>query len=146
MKGIVDKYELYDIHYTIKGAEWLQDKRQWRISICRGPTPGDGFLEALIEPIVAVHTNQIQRITENGFIAHDGTSHEVDVMIICATGFNTSWTPRFPVKAHGKNLQDIWKERGTISHLAVAVPEFPNLFSSARPVSRTILSLPRTMK
>ncbi len=40
---------------------------------CRRPTPGDGFLEALIEPNVTIHTNQMQRVTEKGFIAHDGT-------------------------------------------------------------------------
>lgn len=108
---------------------------------CRRPTPGDGFLEALIEPNVTVHTNQMQRITEKGFIAHDGTSHEVDV-IICATGFNTSWIPRFPVKAHGKNLQDIWKGGRALSYLAVAVPEFPNFFSFAGPVSRPIHASP----
>lgn len=101
---------------------------------CRRPTPGEGFLEALVEPNVTVWTSQMRRITEDGFIAHDGSHHQVDA-IICATGFDTSWIPRFPVRAHGHNLQDIWTKEGALSYLAVGVPEFPNFFWFAGPVS-----------
>ncbi|KAH8886537.1 FAD/NAD(P)-binding domain-containing protein [Thozetella sp. PMI_491] len=99
---------------------------------CRRPTPGEGFLEALVTPNTIVHTKQIQRVTETGFIAHDGTSHDVDA-IVCATGFDTSWIPRFPVKARGKNLQDVWQNQGAMAYLAVAVPEVPNYFMFAGP-------------
>ncbi|KAJ9157859.1 FAD/NAD-P-binding domain-containing protein [Pleurostoma richardsiae] len=99
---------------------------------CRRPTPGEGFLEALVAANVTVHTKQMQQITETGFIAHDGTTHDVDV-IICATGFDTSWVPRFPVKAHGKNLQDVWRGKTPLSYLAVGVPEMPNYFMFAGP-------------
>ncbi len=51
---------------------------------CRRPTPGKGYLEALIEPNVHVFTKMFQKITEKGFIDADGKEHEVDV-IICAT-------------------------------------------------------------
>ncbi|KAL1865924.1 hypothetical protein VTK73DRAFT_5008 [Phialemonium thermophilum] len=99
---------------------------------CRRPTPGEGFLESLIAPNVRVHTKQMQRITETGFVAHDMTVHDVDV-IICATGFDTSWVPRFPVVARGKNLQDVWRGKTPLSYLAVGVPEFPNYFTFAGP-------------
>jgi cation diffusion facilitator CzcD-associated flavoprotein CzcO len=64
---------------------------------------------------------EMQKITPKGFIAHDGTEHECDV-IICATGFDTTWVPRFPVVARGKNVQDMLA-KGPISYLAVAMPE-----------------------
>jgi len=37
-----------------------------------------------------VFTDPIGRITRDGFIDHEGKEHAVDV-IICATGFDTSW-------------------------------------------------------
>lgn len=107
---------------------------------CRRPTPGEGFLEALVAPNVTVHTQQMQRVVRHGFIANDGTKEEVDV-IICATGFDTSWVTRFPIKAHGKNLQDVWTQEGPLSYLAVGVPDVPNLFSFAGPVSLHSISL-----
>lgn len=36
--------------------------------------------------------------------------------------FDTSWVPRFPIVAHGKNVQDIQRER-PVSYLSMAVPE-----------------------
>jgi hypothetical protein len=77
----------------------------------------------------------MQRITP-GFIDHEGLEHKVDV-IICATGyvfipfqfnqtnifsFDTSWVPRFPIVANGKNVQDI-EARSPISYLSIGVPE-----------------------
>lgn len=50
----------------------------------RRPTPGNGYLEALLQPNVQVYTDMLQRITERGFIDADGVEHEVDVFI-CAT-------------------------------------------------------------
>lgn len=52
---------------------------------CRRPTPGNGFLEALTNAKTDVHFGEIEKITEDGFVSKDGTSHDVDT-IICATG------------------------------------------------------------
>ncbi|KAL6248698.1 hypothetical protein RBB50_004953 [Rhinocladiella similis] len=94
---------------------------------CRRPTPGNGFLEALALPHVTTFNKEMQRITAKGFIDQDGREHEVDV-IICATGFNTSWVPRFPIVARGKNVQDIQKEK-PISYLSIGIPEIPNYWT-----------------
>jgi cation diffusion facilitator CzcD-associated flavoprotein CzcO len=51
---------------------------------CRRATPGNGYLEALLEPNVQVYTEMFQRITEKGFIDAEGNEVEVDI-IICAT-------------------------------------------------------------
>ena len=50
----------------------------------RRPTPGNGYLEALLQPNVTVYTDMFQRVTEIGFIDAEGKEHEVDVFI-CAT-------------------------------------------------------------
>ncbi|KIW78333.1 hypothetical protein Z517_08168 [Fonsecaea pedrosoi CBS 271.37] len=94
---------------------------------CRRPTPGNGFLEALTLPHVTTFSKEMKRVTSKGFIDHDGQEHEVDV-IICATGFNTSWVPRFPIVARGKNVQDIQKEK-PISYLSIGIPEIPNYWT-----------------
>lgn len=51
---------------------------------CRRPTPGNGYLEALLEPNVRVFTRMFQKITPKGFIDDEGNEHEVDA-VICAT-------------------------------------------------------------
>lgn len=101
---------------------------------CRRPTPGKGFLEALVTPNTTVHTDQMQRITEDGVISHDGTLYELDA-IVCATGFDTSWIPQFPIKSRGKSLQHVWQEEGPMSYLGLGVPEFPNYYMFGGPVS-----------
>jgi hypothetical protein len=100
---------------------------------CRRPTPAPGYLEALIANNTTIFTDPIGSITTNGFIDHEGKSYEVDV-IICATGFDTSWLPRFPFIAHDTDLRDLWgPENGVTSYLSVGIPTFPNTFSFCGP-------------
>ena len=100
---------------------------------CRRPTPAPGYLEALVANNTAVFTDPIGSITETGFIDHEGNAHEVDV-IICATGFDTSWLPRFPFIANGIDLKDMWSpEKGVTSYLSIGIPTFPNHFSFCGP-------------
>ncbi|OAG37868.1 hypothetical protein AYO21_07974 [Fonsecaea monophora] len=98
---------------------------------CRRPTPGPGFLEALREPHVTVFVKSIGSITEKGFIDHEGVEHEVDV-IICATGFDTSFVPRFSVVANGVNIQDMWRKE-LLCYLSVAAPSIPNFWVAGGP-------------
>ncbi|CAH0020174.1 unnamed protein product [Clonostachys rhizophaga] len=98
---------------------------------CRRPTPGNGFLEALIRPNVTTFTQGIKKITSKGVMNEDGVEVEVDV-IICATGFDTSWVPRIPIIANGRNVQDIMRD-GPLSYLSVAVPEIPNYWMGVGP-------------
>lgn len=100
---------------------------------CRRPTPAPGYLEALVADNVTVFTKDMQKITEKGFVDHEGKEHEVDV-IICATGFNTSWLPRYPFSNGEKDLKELWNERdGVTSYLSVGIPTFPNHFSFCGP-------------
>ncbi|CAN9330291.1 unnamed protein product [Alternaria alternata] len=100
---------------------------------CRRPTPAPGYLEALVAPNATIFTDPIGSITANGFTDLEGTHHPVDV-IICATGFDTSWLPRFPFIANGHDLRDLWSpEKGVTSYLSVGIPTFPNTFSFCGP-------------
>lgn len=100
---------------------------------CRRPTPAPGYLESLTAPNTTVFTTDVQRITPTGFIDHTGTPHTIDVLI-CATGFDTTWLPRFPFIAHGHDLRTFWSgPNNVLSYLSVAIPTFPNHFSFCGP-------------
>ncbi len=63
-----------------------------------------------------------------GVVDNEGVLHAVDV-IVAATGYDTSFVPRFPILgAGGVNLQDKWRADGAAAYLSVAVPGFPNYF------------------
>ncbi|KAH8666993.1 putative MoxY [Xylariales sp. PMI_506] len=95
---------------------------------CRRPSPGNGYLEALKEPNVNVITRkEIARVEPRGLVLETGELVEVDV-IICATGFDLSYRPRFPiVGTNDKNLQDMWDGRPA-AYLSLAAADMPNYF------------------
>ncbi|BGP48199.1 hypothetical protein JCM10450v2_004071 [Rhodotorula kratochvilovae] len=98
---------------------------------CRRLTPGPGYLEALVEPNVDFIAQGIKRITETGIETVDGQHREYDT-IVCATGFDTSYTPRIPIIGrNGTNVQDLWGDKHPYpSHyLSMAIgPDHPNFF------------------
>lgn len=93
---------------------------------CRRISPGPGYLEALKEPNVEVSVGGVVEVTESGCVTKDGQHHELDVLI-CATGFDTTFRPRFPIIGpSGDNLQDKWAIEPQ-SYLGLAAAGFPNL-------------------
>lgn len=97
---------------------------QWSVG-CRRITPGVGYLEALRAEKVKVVYGNITHVTEKGCVCGDGKEYPVDVLI-CATGFDTSFKPRFPlIGPKGNNLQDDWRDEPQ-SYLGLAVAGFPN--------------------
>jgi cation diffusion facilitator CzcD-associated flavoprotein CzcO len=95
---------------------------------CRRPTPGNGYLEALMKPNVTVVTEEISEIVPTGIKLNSGKVVEVDVFI-CATGFDISFAPRFPlIGRNGTNLAEQWKTRPT-AYLSLAAENMPNYFS-----------------
>lgn len=75
---------------------------------------------------MTVETDAIQKATKSGLLMADGSLLEVDAMI-CATGFDTSFRPAFPVIAYGQDLRDTWKDEPT-SYLSIAAAGVPNYF------------------
>ena len=73
----------------------------------------------------------MKAFTESGCISEDGQSHEGDV-IVCASGFDMSFIPRYPIIFGGRNLQEEW--RTSISgYMGVGISECPNSFTLAGP-------------
>lgn len=99
---------------------------------CRRPTPGNGYLEALVSEKTTCFTESIHSITPDGFTDQQGNEYQVDV-IICATGFDTSHKPQFPVIGlNGLTLKERWAECPE-SYIGLAAPSMPNYFMFTGP-------------
>ena len=94
---------------------------------CRRITPGDGYLEALVQPNVTCVHDEIDRVVENGILDSTGKLHEVDI-IACATGFNLAFSPPFTLLGtNGVSMADEFQPEPQV-YLSVTVPKFPNYF------------------
>jgi len=115
LKRKVTKPELWDILIPTYGVG------------CRRPPSGVQYLERLSASNVEVVLGDIKDVTNTEVIDKRGTKYPLDVLI-CATGFDTSYKPRFPiVGANGTNLQDEWADHAR-AYMATAVAGFPNYF------------------
>jgi cation diffusion facilitator CzcD-associated flavoprotein CzcO len=103
---------------------------------CRRLTPGPGYMEALVKENVQLIQTPITRVTENSVVTEDGKIWEVDA-IACATGFDSSYMPRFPIIGrNGVSLSSTWNDHAS-AYLSHSVPGFPNYFMAGGPNSAT---------
>lgn len=94
---------------------------------CRRLSPGEGYIEAFTNPNAFLNFQPIERITEGGIRTADGKDHEFD-MIVCATGFDTTFVPSWNlVGRNGAKLDERWKTNPE-AFLAVQVDTMPNYF------------------
>jgi cation diffusion facilitator CzcD-associated flavoprotein CzcO len=68
----------------------------WAVG-CRRLTPGINYLESLGDSKVEIVYGEITEITPTGVICDDGKGEYPVEVLICATGFDTTFKPRFPV-------------------------------------------------
>ncbi len=118
----------------LKGSG-LEDKiiPKWDVG-CRRITPGVGYLEALVDPKTEVVTSGVKEITAKGCISDEGKEYTADV-IICATGFDTTFLPKFPIiGSNGQSIAEAWKEE-PMNYFGFAAAGFPNYFMFAGPNS-----------
>lgn len=100
---------------------------------CRRPTPADGFLAAIKQRNISVITAPATQMNSDGII-HQGEVKRYDA-IVCATGFDTSFVPQFPVLGrNGKNLQTEWQV-ALEGYMGLFVASFPNYFCYSGPIS-----------
>ncbi|KAL1866252.1 hypothetical protein Plec18167_009092, partial [Paecilomyces lecythidis] len=116
-----------DMRRRLKNDPYLCAKLipDWDVG-CRRLTPGDGYLEALLENNVEVEFSEIERITPKGIKTTSGEK-EFDI-IVCATGFDVSFRPRWEMIGKGGiSLGEQWK---TISegYMSICAPNMPNYF------------------
>lgn len=94
---------------------------------CRRPTPGTGYLEALCADNCEVIWGEIDSFTETGIKSADGEQRDFDV-IIAATGFDTSFVPRWPIiGTNGKDLQSEWT-KNPACYMSTIAEDMPNYF------------------
>lgn len=88
----------------------------------------DDFFPALGRPNVELVTERIERITEDGVVTADGTTHAVDVLIF-ATGFRTNpfLAPMKIEGLGGRSLEVDWSH-GARAYYGVTMTGYPNLF------------------
>jgi cation diffusion facilitator CzcD-associated flavoprotein CzcO len=75
-------------------------------------------------------TCEIDKITETGIDLTDGRHVDLDA-IVCATGFDCSHCPPFPIVGRNdRNLSEYWKDE-PLHYISVTAPGFPNYFSES---------------
>ena len=92
---------------------------------CRRLTPGNGYLETLTSENCDLLVGHIDSVTETGVLMKDGQHREFDA-IICATGFDVSFKPRWTML--GKNGRDLATEwtGDAQAYYSLCVSGFPN--------------------
>ncbi|KAK1711924.1 cyclohexanone 1,2-monooxygenase [Colletotrichum acutatum] len=104
---------------------------KWELG-CRRITPGPGYLESFLRPNCNITNSAITSVSKNGVHTADGKFYDCDV-IVCATGFDVSHRPRYPIVGKGNiDLATRWAEDPD-SYVSVAVPDYPNYFMMMGP-------------
>jgi cation diffusion facilitator CzcD-associated flavoprotein CzcO len=124
--------------FRTRMAEWIKDERllkgftpEFGVG-CRRVTPGDPYMLAIQEENVDVHFTPVVSCTEDGVVGEDGVERKVDT-IVCATGFDVSYRPRFPIVGKGGvDLADKWKVCPE-AYLGVCIPDMPNFVTFIGP-------------
>jgi cation diffusion facilitator CzcD-associated flavoprotein CzcO len=99
---------------------------------CRRISPGDGYLEALVQDNVSPVFAGIKRVVPEGIETVDGQVHKMDILV-CATGFQVAFQPAFKViNGEGKSIKEDWSN-GPNLYLGVSAPRFPNYYTIVGP-------------
>lgn len=95
---------------------------------CKRLVMSENFYDAIQRPNAQLVTDAIERIEPAGVRTRDGRLHELDVLVF-ATGFRVDsfMRPMEIVGRNGARLDEVWKD-GPFAYMALALPEFPNLF------------------
>lgn len=94
---------------------------------CRRMVPSADYLQSLRKSNVQVVPESAVRMTKDAVVDASGNEHKVDV-VICATGFDTSFVPQFNVIGrNGANLKEQFGDCPK-AYLSITVDNFPNLF------------------
>jgi len=115
----------------------VRDKLTPRYALgCKRPGFHNTYLSTYNRDNVHLETEAITEITATGIRTHDGTEHELDVLIF-ATGFRTfeeGNMPPYPVRgARGLDLESWWDQNRFQAYQGVSVPGFPNIFTILGP-------------
>jgi cation diffusion facilitator CzcD-associated flavoprotein CzcO len=106
---------------------------------CKRPSFSNHYWRTFTRDNVDLVTAPIDRITAAGVRTADGSSYEIDTLIL-ATGFKV-FDISFPIVGRdGLELSAFWKEHRRQSYEGASVPGFPNLFLVPGPYGNVGLS------
>jgi cation diffusion facilitator CzcD-associated flavoprotein CzcO len=99
----------------------------WQIG-CKRILISNTWYPMLAQENVELVTDGIAEVRGNTIISKDGTSREVDAIIV-ATGFHVTDSPTYDriVGADGRSLGDLWRDKGQQAYKGAAVAGFPNM-------------------
>ncbi|PSK43626.1 hypothetical protein B9Z65_7140 [Elsinoe australis] len=124
--------------FRARMAEFIKDERLLKGFTptfglgCRRITPGDPYMMAIQKENVDVHFTAVKSCTEDGVVGEDGVERKVDT-IVCATGFDVSYKPRFPIVGKGGvDLKDKWGVCPE-GYLGLGIPDMPNFITYIGP-------------
>lgn len=95
-------------------------------------TPAPGYFEALRKDNVEVVIGSIERFVADGIQMESGEVLKADA-IVCATGFDISFCPRFPLIGREGDLRDTWSKETPKAYMSCAVAGMPNYFTFLGP-------------
>lgn len=101
---------------------------------CRRPTTGDPFVAALQAPNATTFKYGVTKMSERGIIGEDGVERAYDG-VICATGFDASFTPRFPIEGRRGHELRFDFDNAPEAYMGLAVHGYPNFFMFSGPIS-----------
>ncbi|KQU45884.1 4-hydroxyacetophenone monooxygenase [Rhodococcus sp. Leaf278] len=95
---------------------------------CKRILLSDNYYPALAQPNVEVHTSGIDRVTAEGLVDSDGTTHPADVVIF-GTGFDTSRLPLTDaiIGPDGASMSEMWGSSPE-AYMGTSVAGFPNMY------------------
>ncbi|MCW2846797.1 MAG: NAD(P)/FAD-dependent oxidoreductase [Marmoricola sp.] len=101
---------------------------------CKRVLISNDYYPALAQDHVDLVTDGIAEITPTGIVTQDGTTREVDAIVV-ATGF---YTTEQPIAQHitgrdGRTLADAWRDSGMTAYKGTTISGFPNLFQIVGP-------------
>ena len=95
---------------------------------CKRVLLSNNYYPALQRENVAVITEHIQEINENGVLTQDGKQRNVDAIIFCTGFYAAEGVMRFELKGrNGLNMNKAWS-KGMEAYLGVTISGFPNFF------------------
>ncbi|MGQ0481719.1 MAG: alpha/beta hydrolase fold domain-containing protein [Pseudonocardia sp.] len=103
--------------------------------MCKRLVMSPSYHRAVQRPTVEIVTDGIERVVPEGVVTKDGTTHELDVLVL-ATGFDARAyvRPMAVTGQDGATLDERWKD-GPHAYRTVAMPGFPNFFMLMGPHS-----------
>jgi cation diffusion facilitator CzcD-associated flavoprotein CzcO len=145
----VHKYTILNSKESLEGRELFKGIMQQKLAkkpwiaehlipdfavACRRLTPAPGYLEALCEDNVDFISTGITKVTPTGIQTSDGNHQDLDI-IVCATGFDTTYKLPFPlIGRNNLTLSQAYTPHPR-TYMSLAVHGFPNWFQFLGPNS-----------